>query len=92
MPDLDIYEKICSGRFTSIENRQTTMAADVTAIREKIFNGHSSAITPIQEDIKRMREISEQRKRSKSLFIRDIILTLLGGGGIISMILTQVLR
>ena len=92
MPDLDTYTTICNGRFNAIEETNRKIADNVTEIKQKIFNGHSEAITSIQNDIRAMREGAEKRKRSKSLFARDIILTLLGSGGIVSLILMQIFR
>jgi SUMO ligase MMS21 Smc5/6 complex component len=90
--ELKVYHEICKDRFDKLENELDDVKSVVGAIREKIFNGHTHAIMEIQADIKSMRESAEVRKRSKALFARDVILTLLGSGGIVSLILMQIFR
>ena len=89
---LEVYRTMCDKRFSNIEEKQDAMATDITAIKVKMFNGYSHSIESIQADIKEMRKEAEGRKRSRSLLVRDVILTLLGSGGIISMILMQLLK
>jgi len=84
LSDLDVYERICVPRFAAIEANQKELSDDVHAIREKLFNGLSGAIERIEAS-------TAERKRSKALMIRDVILTLLGSGGIVSLILMKLL-
>ena len=90
--ELKVYHEICKDRFDKLEGELDGVRETVGEIRQKIFNGHTHAIESIQTDIKSMREATEVKKRSRSLFVRDVILTLLGGGGIVSLILTQIFR
>lgn len=92
MDQIEVYRTMCDIRFSNIERKQDSMAEDINAIKVKIFNGYAKAIGRIEEDIKEMRVEATSRKRSRSLLIRDVILTLLGGGGIISFVLSQVFR
>ena len=90
--ELKVYHEICKDRFDKLEGELDEVKETVGAIREKIFNGHTHAIMGIQADINAMKQSSKVRKRSRALFARDIILTLLGSGGIVSLILMQVFK
>lgn len=89
--NMDVYTTICAPRFKTIEDRQEAMLKDVGDIKQKLFNGMSDALVDIRSDIKDMKETQEKRKRSRSLWVRDIILTLLGSGGIISFLLPHII-
>jgi hypothetical protein len=90
--ELKVYHGICKDRFDKLETEIDDVKSTVGAIREKIFNGHTRAIDGIQSDIREMRQAAGERKRSRALFVRDIILTLLGSGGIASLILMQLFK
>ena len=90
--ELKVYHEICKDRFDKLEGELDGVRETVVAIREKIFNGHTHAIMGIQADINEMKQATKERKRSKALFARDIILTLLGSGGIVSLILMQLFK
>jgi len=90
--ELQVYETVCKDRFTKIETDIDTVKVAVGEIHAKIFNGHTHAIEGIQNDMREMKELDKVRKRSRSLFVRDIILTLLGSGGIISLVLMQIFK
>jgi CRISPR/Cas system CMR-associated protein Cmr1 (group 7 of RAMP superfamily) len=90
--DLKVYQTVCKDRFTKLETEIDAINVTVGEIHAKIFNGHTHAIESIQNDMREMKQLAEVRKRSRSLFVRDVILTLLGSGGIISLILMQVFK
>lgn len=90
--ELKVYHEICKDRFDKLESELDGVRDTVGAIHAKIFNGHTHAIAEIQSDINAMKQTAEVRKRSKALFARDIILTLLGSGGIVSLILMQLFK
>ena len=90
--DLKVYQTVCKDRFNKLETDIDKVNVAVGEIHAKIFNGHTHAIENIQNDMREMKQLAEVRKRSRSLFVRDVILTLLGSGGIISLILMQVFK
>lgn len=89
--NIEVYRDFCNPRFGEIERNQEQMQRDISDIKIKLFNGMSSSIAEIKDDMKEMRATQEKRKRSRSLWVRDIILTLLGSGGIISLIITYII-
>jgi len=50
-----VYTKFCKARFEALESHQDQIAKDVSAIREKVFNGYGSAIDGLREDVKSLR-------------------------------------
>jgi dGTP triphosphohydrolase len=92
LSDLDVYERICVPRFATIEKNQEKLADDVHEIREKLFNGMDKSIVTIEKTLVDMATDQKQRKRSRALWARDLILTLLGSGGIMSLILMRVIQ
>ena len=88
---IEVHEKMCLPRFEKIEGNQKEMQRDIGVIREKIFNGFSDSIARIESDVSEMKQREEKRKRSRALMVRDIMLALIGGGGIISLVIEHFL-
>ena len=91
LSDLDVYERICIPRFAAIEANQKELTDDIHAIREKLFNGFSERMDKMGESVDKMNEREENRKRSRALIIRDVLLAVIGGGGILSLIIEKLL-
>ena len=51
----DNYEKICKERFDRLESRQESMGADISAIREKVFDGFGESIKRLNEEMRNLR-------------------------------------
>ena len=58
----DMYEKVCKDRFNKLEQKndhlmagQEEMHKDITAIRQKVFNGFGESIKEIKDEMKNLR-------------------------------------
>lgn len=87
MSDVDVYTNFCGPRFKSLEDNQKDMSEEIHEVREKLFNGMSDAIVRMSEDMAEMKKERERWNRSKARLIRDILLMLVGSGGIVSLVL-----
>ena len=72
-----------------LENNQNVMSEDIHAIREKLFDGMSDALISMSKDISEMKQEREKWNKSKARLVRDVLLMLLGSGGIVSLILMK---
>ncbi len=88
---MQVHRDVCLPKFKKLEDNQDKLQEDVSKIREKLFNGMSEALVSMKDDIKDMKMRDENRKRSRSLLVRDVLLTLVGGGGLVSMVLNHFL-
>ena len=50
-----VYTKFCKERFEALEAHQEQIAKNISAIREKVFDGYGSAIDGLREDVKSLR-------------------------------------
>ena len=55
MDEHQVFTKFCRPRFEALEKHNEEMRADVTAIREKVFNGFGTAIQELKEEIRSLR-------------------------------------
>ncbi len=51
----EVYEHICKERFNHLEKMQEEMAEDVTAIRQKVFNGFGTSIEELKAEMRALR-------------------------------------
>ena len=91
MPNMGIYKGVCEPKFEKIEAGQKELSEDIRVIREKLFNGFSERVERIDAAVTQINEREEMRKRSRSSVIRNVVLSLIGTGGIISLIIDKLL-
>ena len=90
MSEIDVYNNFCGPRFKSLEDNQRDMSEEIHEVREKLFNGMSDAIVRMSEDMADMKKERESWNRSKARFVRDLLLMLVGAGGIVSLLIEKV--
>jgi len=89
LSEVEVYSTFCSHRFRKLEENQDIMSDDIKAVREKLFDGMSDALISMSKDIAEMKEEREKWNKSKARIVRDVLLMLLGSGGIVSLILME---
>ena len=90
--DDNFYAQFCKERFQTLEANQGIMTTELTEIKVRLFNGFGDTIIATQKDIAEMKKWREGWNRSKARFARDVLLMLLGAGGVASYVLPLIFK
>jgi len=87
MSELEMYNQFCKPQFDTIAENQEAMAEDIGKIQVKLFNGMGTSIDIIQKDVAEMKKERERWNQSKARLARDVLLFLVGSGGLAGYII-----
>ena len=87
MSELEMYNQFCKPQFDTVEKNQDAMAKDISKIQVRLFNGMGKSIERIERDVADMKQERNRWNRSKARIARDVLLLMVGSGGLAGYII-----